>query len=164
MRQPSTSTSGARPNHVHSVDPASGPNPRWSPGSRAPPGGANIPRSAARPGRSRATAQPCATIATKDYPGDTGSRRDTGDRRRPDVHVGPQVCAERLGRQPGRSTSRAWAAVRRTRSSRTRCAAFTGGRVVHPGSATITRPGLHGARLADRRSAGSPRGDTSRND
>jgi Family of unknown function (DUF6194) len=44
--------------------------------------------------------QPYATIVTKDYPDDTGSRLDAPDRWRVNVHVGPKLFAELVGYLP----------------------------------------------------------------
>ncbi len=51
-------------------------------------------------GRVPTNRQPYATIVTKNYPGDVGSRLDVPDRWRLNIHVGTKVARELLGQAP----------------------------------------------------------------
>lgn len=105
-------------------------------------------------GRVPRNRQTYATIVTKDYPDDTGSRLGVDGRWRLNIHVGPQAFTELLGYRPdeldasGMSFSTTDAFLPHPLYG-----AYGWVCVVHPGDATIDRAlaALRTAHLADRR-------------
>jgi len=98
--------------------------------------------------------QPYATIVTKNYPDDTESRLDDGDRWRLNIHVGSAVFTDLLGYSPERIEG---SGLDYSATDRFLPHPVYGAHgwvcIVNPGSATIDRAPevLKGAHLADRR-------------
>jgi hypothetical protein len=98
--------------------------------------------------------QPYATIVTKDYPDDTGSRLGDGDRWRLNIHVGSTEFADLLGYQPEQIMgSDVDYSTTDTFLPHPLYGAYAWVCIVNPASATIKRAMevLRGAHLADRR-------------
>ncbi|NYF10623.1 hypothetical protein HDC94_001779 [Leifsonia sp. AK011] len=104
-------------------------------------------------GRVPRNRQPYATIVTKDYPDDAGSRLDEGRRWRLNIHVGTAVFTELLGYPPERSEgSSVDYSTSDTFLPHPLYGPYGWVCIVNPGTATINRPlaVLRGAHVADR--------------
>ena len=105
--------------------------------------------------------QPYATLVTKNYPDDAGSRLDAADRYRLNIHVGSSVFTELLGHPPkdfdGYDVDHSATDVF---TSHPLYGAYGWVCVVAPGAATLDRAleALRGAHLADRRRVERRRG------
>lgn len=112
-------------------------------------------------GRVPRSRQPYATIVTKDYPGDAGSRLDEGSRWRLNIHVGASVFTEIIGYPPGQTEgSGVDYSTTDTFLPHPLCGAYGWVCIVNPGSTTIDRAleALRGAHRADRRRVGRRQG------
>jgi hypothetical protein len=105
-------------------------------------------------GRVPRNRQPYATIVTKNYPDDEGSRLDTAGRWRLNIHVGATIFTELVGHAPEEVDDVAVDhGVEDTFLSHPLYGAYGWVCVVNPGDATLDRAleALRSAHLADRR-------------
>lgn len=110
-------------------------------------------------GRVPRNRQPYATIITKDYPDDEGSRLNATDRWRLNIHVGPAIFSELIGYGPGESGDTDHS-TEDVFTPHPLYGVYAWVCVVNPGAGTFDRAveALRAAHLADRRRVERRRG------